>query len=199
MNSNQIVSDAELIRRYKGGDARAFERLVQRYNRPLTGYLRRMITDRIAADDLFQETFLKVVKALPRYREDGKFSSWLFGIANHVAIDYLRKQKRIKSHMKTDTIEKNDEEPVEYEDVNSPLPDQEFDRSELKTLLKQAVGKLPVEQKQVLLLRQYSGMSFKEIAEKVNCPLNTVLGRMRYALINLKKIMQSEFGDYHVM
>ena len=200
MEYKQAVSDSELIQRYSNGDGRAFELLVNRYNRPLTAYLRRMVSDKHAADDLFQETFFKVIKALPRYQERGKFSSWLFGIANHVAVDYLRRQKRTKQHLYTECGEIKENESMQYKDESNPLPDKEYDRLELKGILSQAVEKLPVEQKQVLLLRQYSGMTFKEIATQIDCPLNTVLGRMRYALLNLRKIMTNEFGEFdHVL
>lgn len=199
MDIQDVVSDSELIQKYNNGDGRAFGKLIDRYNQPLMSYLQRMVSDRIAAHDLFQDTFFKVIRALPRYHERGKFSSWLFGIAHHVAIDFLRKQKRARQHLKSD-CETNDMELADYEDHTSMRPDEHYDQQELKTLLKQAVETLPVEQKEVLLLRQYSGMTFKEISEQINCPLNTVLGRMRYALLNLRKSLSGDIGEFdHVL
>jgi len=190
-----LTTDAELIRRYQQGDGKAFHVLVTRYQRQLASYLRRMVDDASAADDLFQETFYKVIKSLPRYQEQGTFSGWLFGIANRLAIDYLRKHKRQTKIMKPVSQDNSGMLSPDILDPHAPSPEEDVKQRELKKYLKKAIKRLPAEQRQVLLLREHSGLSFKEIAAMLDCPLNTVLGRMRYALLNLRKMATNDFGE----
>ena len=125
---------------------------------------------------------MKVIKALPKYTEKGKFSSWLFGIANNCCIDYVRR-KDVALKDDAFSSEKLDDVPND----DGPQDDRMIEKEE-KKWLKEAVLKLPLEQKQVVLLRLYAEMSFKEIASQLNCPINTVLGRMHYAINHLKKM-----------
>ncbi len=195
MRQTDLISDADLVRNYQHGDVKAFDILVTRYRRQLASYLQRMVSDPGAADDLFQDTFFKVIKALPRYKEQGKFSSWLFGIANRLAIDYLRKHKRQTKIMEPVSQENNGMPSPDILDTHSPSPEEDVKQRELQSYLKKAIKRLPVEQRQVLLLREHSGLSFKEIAVMLDCPINTVLGRMRYALLNLRKMATNDFGE----
>lgn len=191
MNRRQ-KSDTQLIQRYLKGDSWVFEALVHRYEQSLYSYLIRLVGDREAANDLFQDVFFKVIKTLPRYKEQNKFSNWLFSIAHNVGIDYLRKRKRIATVELNDSIEIDESVFDTAFDADNQSAEILFQRKENQQLLASAIEKLSVEQRDVILLREYSDMSFKEIAELLDCPLNTVLGRMRYALLNLRKIIEKD-------
>ena len=182
------TTDANLIRRYLAGQDRAFDKLFKRYERPLFSFILRFVRDREGAEDLFQQTWMKVIKALPQYEERGSFSSWLFGIANNCCVDHARKKARSKVDDLTSS-EGMDRLPNPH-----PNPEDTVIKKEQKAWLEQAVEQLPQEQKQVVLMRLFGQLPFKEIARVVNCPLNTVLGRMHYALKNLRKISEQEHG-----
>lgn len=186
---NEKPTDADLVKDYRKGNQRAFDILLKRYERPLYSFIFRFVHDRESADDLFQQTWFKVVRNLHLYKEEGKFSSWLFGIANNACIDEIRKDKNKK---------KNDF--ISEEGLDS-LPNSEGDpmdilqQQEKNQWLEKAIEKLPSEQQQVILLRIYADLSFKEIANLLGSPLNTILGRMHYATQNLKKMGQLKFSE----
>lgn len=181
--------DAHLICAYLSGQDRAFEKLFKRYEKPLFSFILRFVGNRENAEDLLQQTWLKVLKGLPKYEERGKFSSWLFGIANNCCIDCVRK----KSVTKQDNFI-NPEKLNSLSSIDSN-PDEMFVQNEQKVWLEKALTQLPPEQKQVVLLRLYGEMPFKEIARVLNSPLNTVLGRMHYAVQNLRKILKQQYGE----
>ena len=173
--------DARLIRDYLNGKESAFELLFKRYERPLFSFILRMVNERRSTEDMFQQTWFKVLQNLASYREKGTFSSWLFGIANNCCIDYLRKKNTAKIN---DTMS----ETVLHELASDePLPDETLQVQEGSKWLHSVIEQLPFNQKQVILLRIYGEMPFKDIAESLSCSLNTVLGRMHYAVTNLKK------------
>ena len=182
------TTDANLIRRYLAGQDRAFDKLFKRYERPLFSFILRFVRDREGAEDLFQQTWMKVIKALPQYEERGSFSSWLFGIANNCCVDHARKKARSKVDDLTSS------EGMDRLPNPNPNPEDTVIKKEQKAWLEQAVEQLPQEQKQVVLMRLFGQLPFKEIARVVNCPLNTVLGRMHYALKNLRKMTEQEHG-----
>ncbi len=182
----KIPSDAHLIRAYLSGKEKAFEKLLKRYERPLFSFIFRFVGNRQSAEDLFQQTWLKVIQGFGRYEERGTFSSWLFGIANNCCIDLVRKKNQSK---RNDFVSSEGMDKLESEDCNQ----MDVILNKEKTVwLENAITKLPPEQKQVVLLRVYSELPFKEIASILNDPLNTVLGRMHYAVQNLQKIAKEE-------
>lgn len=194
MQDHDPGSDSVLIAKFLGGDTAAFAALINPYRQRLYSYLCRMIGNSEAAKDLFQDALVKVLQALPKYREQQKFSSWLFSIAHNLAMNELQKQKK-----KSVVIGENSFSTVEAELFAATAdetfsPEELLQKQELKEILESAIAQLPIEQKQILLLREYGGMPFKEIALMLDCPLNTVLGRMRYALLNLRKIIHQEIG-----
>ena len=192
MQADKIRTDADIIAQFQNGDEKAFAKLVNRYAASLYTYLYRMTGDKQTAEDLLQDLFVKVLKALPSYREQGKFSSWIFGIAHRLAVDFTRKKKRRAAFL-PDIPAKRDEMDIGSLVVEESLtPEELMHNKEHQQILSSAIDKLPPEQKQVLLLREHGDLSFREIAELVECPLNTVLGRMRYALLNLRKIISHE-------
>lgn len=182
-------NDAKLIRAYRKGDNQAFEQLLKRYERPLFSFIFRYVHDKQTAEDLFQQIWIKVLKALDSYDERGQFGSWLFGIANNNCIDHLR-SKAVSSR---DDVA--GEAGFDQFSSEEPLPDEALIHDEKQRWLEAAIQELPEDLKEVLLLRLYSEMPFKEIAEKLNCPLNTVLGRMHYAVGHLKKMGKIAFGE----
>ena len=182
------TTDAHLVREYLAGKDRAFEKLFKRYERPLFSFIFRFVGDRQSAEDMFQQTWMKVIKGLPNYEERGSFSSWLFGIANNCCVDRARKETRARVDDLTSS-EGMDRLPDENSGVEELLVKQEK-----LSWLEKAIEKLPREQKQVVLMRLHGELPFKEIARVVNCPLNTVLGRMHYAVQNLQKMVKKEYG-----
>lgn len=171
--------DMMLIRSYIAGDERAFEMLYRRYRKQLYGYLCNLLSGNTAdADEIFEETWIKVINKLPSYRDQGKFSAWLFRVARNVFIDSVRKNSRAPLSLEA-------EELPEVPDW-SQRPERGMEEKDSLKIIEEALSELPEEQREVFLLRQQY-FSFKEISEIQVCSVNTVLGRMHYALRNLKK------------
>jgi RNA polymerase sigma-70 factor (ECF subfamily) len=172
----RVATDSELIRRCRDGDTRAFDELYQRCRLPLYSYLNRLVPGRRhVADDLFQQTWLKVLENLDRYSEQQRFASWLFRIAHNVAVDHLRQDCRHELV-----------EVTEASAVDESVPWAAMDRQVLADAVEQLTATLAPEQREVLLLRQ-QGVGFREIAEIQQTNINTVLGRMHYAVKHLRR------------
>jgi RNA polymerase sigma factor (sigma-70 family) len=182
------LSDQELLNRYINGDEIALEKLIYRHKDKVYSFILSKVKDVELAEDFFQDTFIKVIKTLKlgNYNEEGKFLPWVMRIAHNLVIDYFRKNNRFK---KVNPKGKNDEDLDIFDTIASDyknyLENDEFLNN--KILVKKLIDLLPHEQKEVIKLRHYYDMSFKEIAEYSNVSINTALGRMRYAVINLKK------------
>ena len=174
------VSDEELILAYLEGDSDSFTILYERYKRPLYAYLNRMLGNHAQSDDVFQQTWIRVVRRLGEYESKQKFFAWLSMIAHNLAIDQFRREK------KSAELPLDDENVAVSEPVTHTEPWMRMHNRELGKALREAAEGLAEEQKEVFLLRQ-EGLSFKEIAEVQNCSINTVLGRMQYAVKNLRK------------
>lgn len=190
------LDDQELVRIYRRkGDERAFSILLDRHKAKIYSYIYSMVGRAEVANDIFQETFTKVITKLDEtYNEQGKWIAWVMRIAHNATIDYLRKQKRF--------VDVNSNTDDDSYDFYERLPDEKLvdaeerlEMDEAKNSLMKHIAKLPEEQRQVVMLRHYYEMSFKEIAELTNVSINTALGRMRYALINLRKMFEQENGD----
>lgn len=166
----------DLVRGLKAGAPGAFDRLVREYGDRLYRFCLRLVGT-TEAEDVVQETFIRVHRSIGSYQPTGRFESWLFTIANHLALDALRRGAGNRAEA---------EEPVD-----SVGPVDELSHREVQHALLRAVERLPVEQKQVFLLREEAGLSFREIAELTRCPLNTALGRMHYAMENLRKSLRT--------
>jgi len=188
MGMSEDKTDAVLIRDYLSGKEKSFHTLYRRYERPLFSYIFRFAGERQRAEDLFQQTWMKVLNGLQNYREQQKFSSWLFGIAHNCCIDEVRKA----SGKKEDDCPGEDRKSMKS---GERTPEELLHHTERKDLLKKAIQELPEEQRSVVLMRLEEEIPFKEIAEIMNCSLNTVLGRMHYAVRNLRKIFQDTFGE----
>jgi RNA polymerase sigma-70 factor (ECF subfamily) len=177
--------EKKLIQKCRSKDGKAFELLMQNYRRQLFSYLLRFCGNRMTAEDLFQETLIKVWRGIESYNERNKFSSWLFSIAHNVAVDAARSASTKKLSLSV-------EETYDYEDNNNPHKN--LVEKEQYEMVMIVVNELPEKQKDVFLLRQHSGMSFKEIAKEMNQPLNTVLGHMHYAVAKIRKKLSKEYG-----
>jgi len=179
-------SDSQLVSLYQKGNEEAFEMLLHRHKSRLYTAIYLIVKDRYVAEDLLQETFIKAVNTIRdgRYNEEGKFFPWISRIANNLAIDHFRKSKRYPEIILEDgsRVFNSMEFVAESEEDRQLMKDT---RSRLRGLIKE----LPEEQKQVLIMRHFLKMSFQEIAERTEVSINTALGRMRYALINLRKKM----------
>ncbi|MCK4352995.1 sigma-70 family RNA polymerase sigma factor [candidate division WOR-3 bacterium] len=175
----KVKSDAELIKNYKLGDEESFEKLLCKYKGPLFNYILKMIGNKTISEDIFQDVWLNIIKSLHRYKERNKFSAYLFKLAHSRTIDHLRKQKH-EIQVARGFIPRY-----------SLSPHEAIYKKELISILNNAVSKLSLKEKEVFLLRQHTEMTFKEIALMLKCPLNTVLGRMHNAILNLRKTFKN--------
>jgi RNA polymerase sigma factor (sigma-70 family) len=187
-HQNQI-SDKQLIENYLEGNQSSLEKLITRHKEKVYTYIYLLIKDRALADDLFQDTFIKVINTLRSgsYNEEGKFIPWVMRIAHNLVIDHFRKNQRIPVVDNKDDYNFFNTYKVFDENVEDKMVVEQIHK-EVRNL----VDLLPEEQKEVLIMRHYADMSFKEIAEQTNVSINTALGRMRYALINLRKLISEK-------
>ena len=184
------LSDKELVMRYQAGDVSCFQILVGRYQNKVYSYIRMLVRDRQLADDLFQDTFLKIIRTIKggAYKEEGKFIQFAMRIAHNLIIDYFRKEKRLPMVDPT----KEDYDMLANARMKDPSVEERIITEQIYDDLRKMINRLPDEQREVLNLRFYSDMSYKEIADVTNVSINTALGRMRYALINLRKIAEEK-------
>ncbi|MFA8300522.1 MAG: RNA polymerase sigma factor [Hyphomicrobiales bacterium] len=183
----QALSDKELISKYLDGNHACLEKLIYRHKSRVYAYILMIVKDKQLADDIFQDTFIKVINTIRAgaYKEEGKFIQWVMRIAHNLIIDYFRKSKRIP------VIDNKSDDFDIFDTIK--LTDASIEEKMITEQIHEDVRKLieylPKEQKEVLYMRHYSEMSFKDIAEQTNVSINTALGRMRYALINLRKLI----------
>ena len=182
----QLQDDAALVQDYVNGNERALEMLIIRHKLRIYNFIYSKVFDRDTAEDIFQETFIKVIKTLKRgvYNEEGKFLPWVMRIAHNLVIDFFRKNNRIPTF-------DNSEEFDIFQLISDGNPTAEKTMIEEQVVedLQNLIHQLPDDQKDVLTMRLYKDMSFKEIAESTGVSINTALGRMRYAIINLRKLI----------
>jgi len=189
----QLLSDKELIRQYLDGKESAFELILKRYQNRVFAYIMYTIRDEALANDIFQDTFMKVIYSLKKgkYNHEGKFLPWVNRIAHNLMIDHFRRNKKYPTT--------SGGENFDIFDIiadNQPSIEEETIKDQVLSDVKKFIYKLPHDQKEVLMMRMYFDMSFKEIAERTDVSINTALGRMRYALINLRKMMDKEKFTY---
>jgi len=181
------IPDALLVKNYMDGDENALAVLIKRHQSKIYGFIYSKLSDRDVADDVFQDTFMKVIKTLKSnsYNEEGKFLPWVMRIAHNLIVDHYRKNKKMPMLRETEEFS-----------IFSVLTDssQNIEGQMITDLiekdLQRIVEELPADQKEVLMMRLYQDLSFNEIAELTNVSINTALGRMRYAILNLRKIIE---------
>lgn len=180
-------TDAVLVTSYLQGDESALSTLITRHKQRIYSFIYSKVFDRDVAEDVFQDTFIKVINSLKRgkYNEEGKFLPWVMRISHNLIIDHFRKSNRMRSFKNTDEF-----------DIFSVISDgslnaeKQLIKDQILSDVRELIKELPSEQKEVLVMRIYKDMSFKEISENTGVSINTALGRMRYALINLRKIIE---------
>ncbi|WP_269222280.1 MULTISPECIES: RNA polymerase sigma factor [Flavobacterium] len=185
--ANLQKSDALLVNDYIAGDESALSILIKRHESKIYGFIYSKIADRDVSNDIFQDTFIKVIKTLKTnsYNEEGKFLPWIMRIAHNLIIDFYRKSKKMPLFRETEefsifSIMSDDSLTIE----NQIIADQ------VDVDIRRLIDELPMDQKEVLIMRMYQDMSFKEISETTGVSINTALGRMRYAIMNLRKIIE---------
>ncbi|MCF8285069.1 MAG: sigma-70 family RNA polymerase sigma factor [Sphingobacteriales bacterium] len=186
MNRN-LISDKDLVHLYVSGDESAIAVLLTRHKSKIYTSIYLLVKDRYLAEDIFQDTFIKVINTLKtgKYNEEGKFLPWVMRIAHNLVIDHFRKEKRTPTITNSEGFDIFDTIGISEESAEDKLL-RDQSHTELRTLIQ----KLPEEQKEVLIMRHYADLSFKEIADLTGVSINTALGRMRYALNNLRRMMQ---------
>ena len=191
MNANvNVLSDRVLLNNYLSGDRSAISELIERHSLRVRSYIGMMVKDDDIANDIFQETFIKAVKVIDegRYTDSGKFLSWVLRIAHNRVLDHFRREKASRQI--------NESEAGYYMigtmRISEPNTEDEMVQSEIEQTVRNLIDLLPEDQQEVIRLRYYSKLSFAEIAEQTEVSINTALGRMRYALINLRKLIKEK-------
>ena len=189
MNTNvNVLSDRVLLNNYLSGDRSAISELIERHSQRVRNYIGMMVKDDDIANDIFQETFIKAVQVIDegRYVDSGKFLSWVLRIAHNRVLDHFRREKSSKQV---------NESEAGYDMIGTmrfsePTAEDNMVLSEVEQTVRNLIDQLPDEQQEVVRLRYYSKLSFQEIAEQTDVSINTALGRMRYALINLRRMIK---------
>jgi len=190
MFRTEDLSDNSLVMQFVDGDQKAIEILIARHKKRVFTYILLIVKNHHLAEDIFQDTFIKVIRSLKsgKYTENGKFISWVLRISHNLIIDHFRKEKLLNTTSNDDTnidlfnspkySEENIEDKLVYEQITSDV--------------RLLIEELPDDQRQVIMMRHFQGLSFKEIADLTDVSINTALGRMRYALINLRKMIDKK-------
>jgi RNA polymerase sigma factor (sigma-70 family) len=183
------VSDHDLIVSFINGDESKMETLISRHQRKIFTSIMLLVRDREQAEDIFQETFIKVIHTLRsgNYQEEGKFLPWVIRIAHNMVIDHFRKKKRMPLSRDTEDYSIMDSIQLTDDNIEDKLVN-----DQIHELVRKLIDHLPDDQREVVILRHYADMSFKDIAEQTGVSINTSLGRMRYALINLRKLIKEK-------
>ena len=184
---NLVLPDAVLVKNYISGDESALSVLITRHQSKIYGFIYSKVADRDLSDDIFQDTFIKVIKTLKTksYNEEGKFLPWVMRIAHNLTVDHFRKAKKMPFQRETEEYS-----IFNFMSDNAPTIESKIITEQVESDLTRLLDELPEDQKEVLVMRMYQDLSFKEIADLTGVSINTALGRMRYALLNLRKIIE---------
>ena len=184
------TSENELVKSFINGNHSSLQILIERHQSRLYSYIFLLVKDKQLADDIFQDTYVKVINTLKRgnYNDQGKFIQWVMRIAHNLVIDHFRKSKKVA------TVDNsyNDFDIFDTISFTDPSVEELMINTQIHNDVRKLLDYLPEEQKEVLFLRCYSGLSFKDIAEQTEVSINTALGRMRYAIINMRKIIEEK-------
>jgi RNA polymerase sigma factor (sigma-70 family) len=187
---NKMSTDYELIQRFIKGEQSCFEEIIRRHKNKVFAYISLYIRDQALVEDIFQDTFLKVIQSVKsgKYYDNGKFLSWVMRIAHNLIIDHFRRTKQMNT-TSNDDYESDIFNSKKFADSNI---EDILIQKQIHQDVRMLIGQLPEDQKEVVILRHYAGLSFKEIAGITDVSINTALGRMRYALINMRKMMEEK-------
>jgi RNA polymerase sigma factor (sigma-70 family) len=186
----KMITDYELVQRFIKGEQSCFEEIIHRHKKKVFAYISLYIRDQALVEDIFQDTFLKVIQSVKsgKYYDNGKFLSWVMRIAHNLIIDHFRRTKQMNT-ISNDDYESDIFNSKKFSDENV---EDILIKRQIQKDVRMLIGQLPGDQKEVVILRHYAGLSFKEIADITDVSINTALGRMRYALINMRKIMEEK-------
>lgn len=186
MRNLKDLNDDLLVRLYVGGECKAFDMLIERYKNRVYTYIFHQVHDEFVSDDIFQETFVKAITTIQqgRYVENGKFLAWITRIAHNLIIDYFRQEKAENLQ----SCDSQDVNILNRKDLSEDTVEDNMVLMQIHADIRSLVQALPMSQREVLLMRYYKNMSFKEIADATNVSVNTALGRMRYAIINMRRL-----------
>ena len=189
MRNLKDLNDDLLVRLYVGGECKAFDTLIERYKNRVYTYIFHQVHDEFVSDDIFQETFVKAITTIQqgRYVENGKFLAWITRIAHNLIIDYFRQEKAENLQ----SCDSQDVNILNRKDLSEDTVEDNMVLMQIHADIRSLVQALPMSQREVLLMRYYKNMSFKEIADATNVSVNTALGRMRYALINIRRMAET--------
>jgi RNA polymerase sigma factor (sigma-70 family) len=184
------LSDQDLVELFLKGNKAGIEELIHRHKAKVYTYILLVVKNQHLAEDIFQDTFIKVIRSLAegKYKDNGRFLSWVIRISHNLVIDHFRKEKQMNT-ISNDSYEADIFNSQKFSDKNI---EEKIIRDQVLQDVKRLLDELPEDQRQVVLLRHYGGLSFKEIADQTNVSINTALGRMRYALINMRKIIEKK-------
>jgi RNA polymerase sigma-70 factor (ECF subfamily) len=187
---NKSISDYELIQRFISGEQTCFDQIIHRHKNKVFAYISLYIRDQALAEDIFQDTFMKVIQSVKsgRYQDNGKFISWVMRIAHNLIIDHFRRIKQ----MNTISNDEYESDLFNSRKLADSTVEDDIIKRQIQKDVRKMISHLPDDQREVVILRHYAGLSFKEIAEITDVSINTALGRMRYALINMRKIMEEK-------
>lgn len=196
MNYNKL-SDHELLALYSSGEQSAITTVIERHRKRIFDYINMMVKDREVADDILQDTLIKVLKFLDdgRYKESGRFTSWALRIAHNQVIDYFRQKKQQGNVSERDSSY----DLLNNKRYSEKTVEETLITDQIEQDVRSLIEHLPEEQKEVVVMRYYMGLSFKEIAEETGVSINTTLGRMRYALMNMRKLIDTKGLILHHM
>jgi len=185
--ANLVLPDAVLVKNYISGDESALASLIERHQSKIFGFIYSKVNDRDLSNDIFQDTFIKVIKTLKSqsYNEEGKFLPWVMRIAHNLVVDHYRKAKKMPYQRETEEFF-----IFNYMTDNSLNIEGQMISEQVENDIVKLLNELPEDQKEVLMMRMYQDLSFKEIADLTGVSINTALGRMRYAVINLRKLIE---------
>lgn len=184
--ATNTLTDALLVKNYIAGDEKSLEILIKRHQSKIYNFIYSRISDRDLSDDVFQDTFIKVIKTLKSnsYNEEGKFLPWVMRIAHNLVIDHFRSTKKMPMFRETEEFS-----IFSIMSDNVPNVESRIITAQVEDDLRKIIGELPADQQEVLMMRMYQDLSFREIAELTGVSINTALGRMRYALMNMRKVI----------
>jgi len=187
---NKVITDYELIQKFIKGEQSSFEEIIRRHKSKVYAYISLYIRDQALVEDIFQDTFLKVIQSVKagKYYDNGKFLSWVMRIAHNLIIDHFRRLKQMN------VISNDDYESDLFNSkkLSDPNVEDQIVNVQIRKDVRKLIGHLPDDQREVVILRHYAGLSFKEIADITDVSINTALGRMRYALINMRKLIEEK-------
>ena len=186
----QALSDSALLRQYRSGDRKALSQLIERHSHRVRNYIRMMVKDRDLTEDLFQETFIKAVRVIDegKYCDTGKFLSWILRIAHNQVIDHFRARRQDREISESEA----GFDMLSTLRFSEPTVEDRLVGEQIAADVRALINELPEEQREVVRMRYYGNLSFKEIAEQTGVSINTALGRMRYALINLRRMIKEK-------